>query len=144
MNKKIKTVFMLTVIVMIFVIAISLIYGIVNVKKSSLSEESKNNYETIINDCVEKCTSYSTSLTNEKDIESYNKTIEYYKENIDKAKSLQEKAYLSGCMATYSLNFFSQKNIEFQAYVSSNGAASPYRDIIDELNNLITQAENLI
>lgn len=144
MNKKLKTVFILLIIIMLFVTAISLIIGITNVNKDKLSSTDKETYEKVINECISKCDEFSSSLTKENDIESYNTAIGYYKENIEKASSVQEKAYLAGCMTSYALNYFSQKNIEFQAYVSPNGAASPYKQIISDLNELKVQAENLI
>lgn len=144
MNGKLKIFFILVIIIMLFATAISLVIGITNAKKSSPDDTDNETYQSVIDNCLTKCEGYTSSLTEEKDISSYKTAISYYSQNIENASSLQEKAYLAGCMTSYALNYFSQKNIEFQAYVSNNGAASPYKDIITELNELKTQAEGLI
>ncbi len=143
MNKNIKTVFLLFIIIAIFISVMSVIYGVVNLNKNS-TNISDDEYNAITEESIDKCKGYVSSLTEDSDINEYNEVIAYYVENIEKETSPQLKLYVSYNMLTYALNYFSQKSVEFEAHLPSEGAVSPFNSIISELNDMQTRAKNLL
>lgn len=141
MKKNIKFIFMILMIIFAFITIMALIYGIINVNQDKGSETSDDVYTKAVNECIEQCKGYSSIL---EDSSEYDSALEMYIKNIEEAKSLSLKAYEAENMATYALNYFSIKSIDFEANLPSNGAVSPYTKVLEELNELKIQLSNLL